>query len=254
MNRIVTLVAPRGAVDFFLKLIFFLMLIGGVNYVRDVVEHGPNNDSFFNNVIEAMYVALPFCVFALALVRHMKTLQDKLVQMATTDLLTNLPNRRAFLSALEKHLPRPGGVLMMIDVDHFKRVNDTFGHAVGDSCLQLIAEHLAGHVGEGDIVARLGGEEFGLLLVGASSLKADRVGAKIADGVDLIVPKTPSGSHKVTLSIGAVVTGACTDTTDLLRRADLALYQAKHQGRARLILADDCQEAPIDAPPLAVAG
>ncbi|MBM4362284.1 MAG: diguanylate cyclase [Deltaproteobacteria bacterium] len=165
---------------------------------------------------------------------------------AASDPLTGLPNRRAFDDAIRRDFARAersGGVLAVVavDVDHFKRVNDTFGHATGDAVLRQVAEVLRGALRTGDFPARIGGEEFVAILPGA-----DAAGAKIvADRVRVALARTqmpgPSGPFSVTASFGvAAVAGKALRAggAAALARADQALYTAKATGRNRVVIAE----------------
>ena len=120
-------------------------------------------------VISGLVISAPVVGLLLAMLRHQSILQDKLAELATTDMLTGLPNRRAFLRAVapEGQFVR-AGLLVLADADHFKKINDTYGHDVGDACLRAIAGVLRLSLSDKDIVARYGGEEFALFYDGAS--------------------------------------------------------------------------------------
>ncbi len=233
MEWIVRLVAPRNTWDVVLKTFLFLLPIGGLNYLRDTLEHGPEASPFYVNLYEATFVGLPFCVFALVLVGHLHRLQLRLIHLASTDLLTQLPNRRAFMAALEARQAKSAGTLLMVDIDHFKRVNDTYGHAVGDACLHAMAQQLRHIVNEDDFVARLGGEEFGVLLQQDAEDVVAHCGAQVAQGVRFALHDRTQVLH-VTTSVGATAISDQIDVNALLRQADHALYQAKAAGRAQL--------------------
>ncbi len=150
-------------------------------------------------------------------------LQKQLVALANTDMLTGLPNRRAFVAqTLERLAEELPGYVLIIDADHFKRINDTYGHAVGDLCLQAIASRLRGVTRPEDVIGRIGGEEFGIY-VRRSQTMLSRLGDAICAEIQVDDPSVTTPLH-LTLSIGAA---ACfgSDSLDLtMRRADLALY------------------------------
>lgn len=164
-----------------------------------------------------------------------------LEKLALTDALTGLANRRAFREALESELARVArhgrpASLLFLDLDHFKAVNDTHGHAVGDEVLEGFSVVLKRACRRGDLAARVGGEEFALLLPATGRAPA----ALVAERVRRVVEFRPLGRAvpvPVTVSIGVVGTedlseGASAD--ELLRRADAALYRAKDEGRNRV--------------------
>ncbi len=167
---------------------------------------------------------------------HVLRLTSQWQSAAMTDPLTGLGNRRQF--DLDLSAMGPGDALMMIDVDHFKRVNDTFGHHVGDEVLQEVARVLQREGRGRDRAYRYGGEEFAVIL---RDVKGDGL-PRVAERVRAAVQDTPlqaNGRH-VTVSIGAVAWAALSPTR-LVQRADDALYAAKTAGRNRAHL---WQEAP----------
>ncbi|MDB5719232.1 MAG: hypothetical protein JWM38_2659 [Sphingomonas bacterium] len=168
---------------------------------------------------------------------------------ALTDDLTRLPNRRAFTRMLEEEIlrTREEGIplsLIAVDIDHFKRVNDSFGHAAGDLVLRRVAEILNRSLRTGAIVARTGGEEFAILLTGADVETACIVGHRAlanvaAERIDLGGDLLGASALplRVTVSLGVAEAGA-DDTPETLKlRADRRLYQAKQEGRNRLVRA-----------------
>lgn len=161
---------------------------------------------------------------------------------ASTDFLTDLPNRMSLFNAMTDALcdgdfERPPA-LLMIDVDHFKRVNDKYGHLSGDRVLRFVADTLKRFCKGGDTAARYGGEEFAILLPntglqGAASL-ANGIRRGIAEA-RLVKSKTNETLDKVTVSIGIAVYQSPEDILDFVGRADRALYAAKQSGRNRVI-------------------
>jgi len=169
--------------------------------------------------------------------------EQRLVKLATTDPLTGMMNRRSFLEAAELELRRstrygrPLSVLM-IDVDHFKSVNDRFGHDVGDRVLIALAQACRRTVREVDLVARLGGEEFAILAPETALANAGLLGERLRAAISALEVPTPTGILRITASIGVASRSA--DPTDsfaeILKRSDLALYEAKGTGRDRVVL------------------
>ena len=164
-------------------------------------------------------------------------MQDNLIALAATDMLTGLNNRRAFYEKVAEIPDGINGVLMIIDPDHFKRVNDTYGHGIGDLCLQQIAKRLIASVRENDIVARIGGEEFAVVMLDADRETAEGIGARLVEGVMLEVAQ--DDTITVTLSVGAMMLAHLKHFDTYMGLADEALYVAKSTGRARIVLASD---------------
>ena len=161
--------------------------------------------------------------------------------LASTDELTGIANRRAFMGQLDREIA--GAVefgwplaVAMFDVDHFKSVNDRYGHAVGDRVLQLIAVRAAAVVRGGDLVGRLGGEEFGILMPGASLEEAALVAERLREAMEM-AREIDETLPAVTISIGIAVREAQRSAAELLAAADAALYAAKGEGRNRVRIA-----------------
>ena len=168
-------------------------------------------------------------------------LQQSLRFAATHDFLTNLLNRSEILAALEREFSRSGreekpAAIILADLDHFKRVNDTLGHAAGDEVLKEVAKRLKVDLRAYDVVGRYGGEEFLVILPGcdlANGMKrADTIRARVAK--DPI--QTPYGSVSITVSMGVTVTSPLLtqSVAETLREADMSLYAAKNGGRNRV--------------------
>ena len=160
-------------------------------------------------------------------------------RLATFDSLTNLPNRAHFLREFERVLTNKVGethALLFVDLDDFKRVNDTLGHAVGDELLRIVADRLRNVVGGGGFVSRLGGDEFVILLQSIGQLsEASAIASRTINIID--IPADISG-HK--LSVGAsigisIVPRDGKEAGEILQKADLALYSAKKKGRGKFV-------------------
>jgi diguanylate cyclase (GGDEF)-like protein len=168
---------------------------------------------------------------------------------ATTDFLTGLLNRRAFLECALRlcacQAERYPVTLLMLDLDHFKSINDRFGHAVGDEVLRLFAQVIRRSTRATDIVGRLGGEEFAIIVAQPMDL-ALRIGERVRRGIEAAGINVAGHNIGATVSIGAATSYDLVSNIDaLIARADHALYRAKGQGRNRLYMAD---EGPVGAP------
>jgi len=159
--------------------------------------------------------------------RHMRAL-------AMTDELTGAPNRRAVLTRLEALLQQDGAPpcsILVIDIDHFKSINDKHGHQVGDETLRLLTVKLRGAVAEPALLGRLGGEEFVVALPNTGLHDAQLFADQIRAQVPLIDLARWLGERRITVSIGVTTSAAADTVSAMLRRADAALYAAKHAGR-----------------------
>ncbi|MCA1908050.1 MAG: diguanylate cyclase [Magnetospirillum sp.] len=177
-----------------------------------------------------------------------KQAEAKLTLLATTDGLTGLLNRRAFMEQATRRLADTTGqpaAVMMIDADHFKRINDTYGHDAGDRVLRHLADILRDCARAPDLVGRLGGEEFAFLLPQAPGDSATRVAEQILERVRAcVVPLEKGDSLTFRVSIGMVSGAPAMGIDEFLSRADKALYQAKSEGRDRVVRLDG-QDTPI---------
>ena len=169
-----------------------------------------------------------------------KRLEDTLRKMAATDGLTGLFNLRHFRQLSLRELDRAKRyrhplVLMMTDLDHFKSINDEFGHDVGDRVLQLMADIAGKNLRDSDIFARLGGDEFAILLPETGLSEARSVAERLREAVEDAILITNTGTLKFTLSVGiAEVDRNAPDLDTLMKHADAALYSAKDKGRNRV--------------------
>jgi len=169
---------------------------------------------------------------------------EQLYRQAHFDPLTALPNRLLFRDRLSQELVsaaegRQRGALLYIDLDHFKKVNDTVGHSAGDQMLQIVAQRLRACVKDGDTVARLAGDEFTMILRGVATADgAQRVAARIIEALQEAV-NIGGRDHYVRASIGITIfPDDGTELDELMRNADLAMYRAKEDGRSRAVFYD----------------
>ncbi|WP_045778940.1 GGDEF domain-containing protein, partial [Methylocucumis oryzae] len=166
---------------------------------------------------------------------------NNLQNIANTDFLTGLNNRRYFRERVEHELLRAQRrntrfSLLMLDIDFFKRVNDNYGHQMGDIVLQKVAQHCQQAVRKVDIVGRFGGEEFVLFLPDSSFANALEIAERLRKGIETsVLAYVDSETIHVTISIGVVNTNQASSSVDkLLDTADKALYEAKRNGRNQI--------------------
>lgn len=163
----------------------------------------------------------------------------RMVQLATVDFLTGLINRHAFFDRTDSARAlamrqRSPIALMMIDIDHFKRINDCYGHATGDEALALFAETARATLREHDIMGRLGGEEFALVMPATDLEGAILAAERLRETVARASLATRGGAYSMTISVGVVVIDPHEHVNAALARADHALYAAKSGGRDRV--------------------
>jgi len=201
----------------------------------------------WNNVIIPLILAPPFFLFLLGKLRELAIANERLLQIASTDGLTSCLSRAAFTTLVDAYLEKFAtteqqkheGALLVLDVDHFKSVNDRFGHDVGDEALKIIVGSIRDTVRDVDLVGRMGGEEFGVFLPGISPVDTATVAQRILKTV-AATNFSPGGiSCPLSVSIGgAIFEGrAPADFATLYKVADRSLYEAKHNGRNRVELA-----------------
>jgi diguanylate cyclase len=212
-----------------------LMSIG----LLDVLGNGINLAGLAAATILPIVLGGPVMFYQALRHQQLRVANARLDILASTDWLTDCLNRRAFTDRSSMILdPSSGhsGTLLIIDADHFKCVNDQFGHEAGDAALQLLATTIRSAVRQGDLVGRLGGEEFGVFLVDAdyetAIIVAERIRARVAG-----IAFTPDGAqHPLSVSIGGATASDRVRFTELFRVADQQLYGAKDSGRNRIEL------------------
>lgn len=186
-----------------------------------------------------------FLFFTLRLMRQLRAAQKEIAKMVVTDELTGLSNRRHFFERLEEEVDRASRYdhplsLIMIDIDHFKRVNDKYGHPVGDVVLAEVARLLAANIRASDVAARYGGEEFAILIPALGAAAASIVAEKLRNIIEVnaIIPEEPELSLTISCGVAdvkAVSNGADGLKAALVRAADESLYKAKEGGRNQVV-------------------
>jgi len=178
--------------------------------------------------------------------RQLKDALERAEHLASTDTLTGLLNRRVLFERLEQEAARSrrhGAPLsaVLIDLDHFKRINDGYGHAAGDAVLRSVGKLIRGAVRASDVAARYGGEEICVLLPQTEPEGARRFAESLRRQIGAIVHEFDGHRLSVTASLGVASTApglATVDPQALLKAADIALYRAKREGRDRVVIAD----------------
>jgi diguanylate cyclase (GGDEF)-like protein len=175
--------------------------------------------------------------------RQLEEANERLAALASTDSLTGVANRRSFDECLQREWARTGRThrslaLIILDLDFFKQYNDQYGHIMGDECLKRVAKTLQVGRRAADLEARIGGEEFSLLLPDTEIEGAMSVAESVrADIQKLQLPhaKSPMGVVTASFGVASTTAGGTETTEELVRAADRALYDAKRQGRNRVV-------------------
>jgi diguanylate cyclase (GGDEF)-like protein len=188
-------------------------------------------------------LAAPAFFFFLKKIRELAVAEAKLKLYASTDSLTAVLNRGAFTAHVDSYLRNARGdeeplhgALLVIDADHFKQVNDRFGHDAGDVALRLIADAIKGLLRGPDLVGRMGGEEFGVFLPGATAEQAESVAERIRQAVSSLEFRPGGEWRSLSVSVGGATFAGRIGFSELYRIADQRLYAAKDHGRNRVSL------------------
>ena len=232
--RVPMAAAAGGLSAFYFGRLVFFLLEG---------QDGPTFVTYFGSEVTTLVTMVMLVVVSFSMAALSTEQQTRALRMvATRDDLTGLLNRKAFMEIAAEHLSDPAvtratGALILADLDHFKAVNDTYGHAAGDAALQAFAASCQDTVRTTDLAGRYGGEEFVLLIPGASADRAERIAdaisQRLADSAHRDGPRMP------TVSYGIATYDAGTPGLDaLIASADAALYEAKSQGRNRSARSD----------------
>lgn len=221
----------------------FLVVFAGIElarvWVAFLLHAEPDAFSHKLEMTSAIAYIVNTSVLPLAFVWMMNArLEANLLRQSILDPLTRVLNRRGLEQSLERELARYGRyggelTVAMLDLDHFKKFNDAYGHAAGDTVLAGVAERVSGLLRKTDVIGRFGGEEFTLLLPNTSADEAAPLLERVREAIRQYSDQLPYEAVHATASIGSTVTRGRRDLTasSLLREADLALYQAKRGGR-----------------------
>jgi diguanylate cyclase (GGDEF)-like protein len=244
--------ARSDAHDGLRAMAILFMLTSLVPLLVTLWNHGASDTTTLQTgVIALSSLITAFVVLAMSSQRTERDLRQsrrKLRVLANIDMLTQVPNRRRFEELARRALQAdaPGSAaLLLVDIDHFKQINDKLGHAAGDRALKLVSRCTLDLLRSHDVAGRHGGDEFVLLLRRSSTQDAMHVAERLVSHL-----QTQANAHALphlTLSFGIVQMRRDESIDDTLQRADLALYEAKRLGRSRAVAADlvDDDEHPV---------
>lgn len=230
-------------------LLLMQALVAGVRFgtaVAGMAGESLMEASWIQSVYITMYSFTVLLLSIAAVLMATDRVHTEFEYLATRDPLTGVLNRRALLDACLAEFTRARGAnarpvaLLMVDLDHFKSINDRFGHQMGDAVLREAVGRMQSALGEAGVLGRYGGEEFVVLLPGATKASALEIATRLKRSIDEPVPAdspvAPVGSFAVSIGVAAN-DGARSGMDDVLAQADAALYQAKALGRDRVIAA-----------------
>lgn len=195
-------------------------------------------DTAFINLV----ITFPICLFIGSSIYENTQLSDELLRLVNRDRLTDAATRDFFFQRLEKN-PAAYGVSLMVDIDHFKAVNDTHGHFAGDAVIKHVSNILQAQVRENDIVCRFGGEEFVIFLRSATREQGENIAERMRQSIQDTPANAGAFEVSVTVSIGGSLKDSLEDINVSIKLADEALYKAKASGRNRAVL--DWLETPL---------
>lgn len=224
-----------GTIGGTLLCIAVALLIDGYDFATGAWRWGSEP---LNNVLIPGVLAPPLLFLLLSQMRQLALAHREVLTAASTDSLTQCLNRRAFMAMVEGYIAsvRGDAALLVIDVDYFKTINDRFGHDKGDEALGLVAQAIKGSVRSTDLVARMGGEEFGVFLPATDLAGARAASESIRERV--AATQIPAGDEllKLSVSVGGVAFASPAAFAELYRAADQLMYAAKGGGRDRTVL------------------
>ncbi|SHE91845.1 GGDEF domain-containing protein [Devosia limi] len=213
--------------------------------------------SILSALILPVLIGMPLFLYLSLRLRGLAISNIKLGLVARTDSLTACLNRGAFAAKVDTILARPNtepsGALLMIDADNFKAINDLFGHDAGDEALTIIARTIRATLRPGDLVGRMGGEEFGVYLPRVDVAEAHAAAERIRASIYQADFAPNGGRHTLSVSIGGTVFARRASFSELFRIADQRLYGAKQAGRNRVTIVDALDHPDINHSDIALA-
>ncbi|MBO9099551.1 MULTISPECIES: GGDEF domain-containing protein [Rhizobium] len=228
-----------GTISITLACVGISVFVDSFNFVNLTDE--AINRSLVVDILLPVCLAGPLLFLLLRKVQQLAISHRELTITASTDSLTAVLNRGAFTLLVESYLARAeeqvtlrSGSLLLIDADHFKAINDTFGHQKGDEALKIISQSIKLCLGPADLVGRVGGEEFGVFLPGAAVTEASKIAERIRSTIRNAQFPAGNDTNPLSVSVGGVTFQRPASYDELFSIADQHLYLAKASGRNRV--------------------
>jgi diguanylate cyclase (GGDEF)-like protein len=227
----------------------FCLLCTALNAIAGYLElsYADYENITFNRILATLVL------YSVSFLLYRNSLSESVLKrLATTDPLTGALNRRHFMELMareQRRAERYNAVfsVLMVDIDHFKRINDTHGHQVGDQAIQAMTQACEKALRPTDLLARYGGEEFIITLTHTDQAGAARVAERLRESVTQIELTTDQGPLKMTISVGVSTFYKRSLLEEVIGRADQALYQAKNSGRNRVCLSPGSENGLVKA-------
>jgi diguanylate cyclase len=205
--------------------------------------------AILSSMLLPLFIAGPLFLYLSLRMRQLSITNRRLGLVARTDSLTSCLNRGAFTARVQTLLEEERtcqGALLIIDADNFKVINDLYGHNAGDEALAILSRSLRAVIRPGDLIGRMGGEEFGVYLPNASEEKVIALAEQMRRAVQLAHFAPGGVHHTLTVSIGGAVFEGKSNFAELFRIADHRLYGAKHAGRNRALIVHTMDDPPVE--------
>ena len=247
MKILLPLLEPRNGCDVVIRLGVTLLLVSVGNLAYSEITNQTLHTTLQGHFLHALFVVGPLVLAFFSAMYQQHKLRRSLAVLSRQDGLTGLNNRRNFIHlANNRRTSCDSGVLLLLDADNFKQINDQFGHQTGDICLQRIASELEQNIRQNDVLGRIGGEEFAIFLCNTTLDQARTIGERLTKPIHFRqTPNSVTADLQITLSVGATLNCPSRSLDTLLAEADQALYQAKADGRARIVMWHDLQASTL---------
>jgi diguanylate cyclase (GGDEF)-like protein len=230
-----------------------LLTLAGIVVGNPYLENPYSPNAMATASMAIIYMGFAFHAYVDRSISYFKRMRDYNVQlqdMASHDPLTGVMNARAYYMSCDQLIrsamrAQQSFAVLFVDLDHFKNINDTYGHAAGDEVLRVVARTLSNNVRRSDVLGRIGGEEFSVFLPDTDLHGAHRLAEHVRVAIEACQPEVDGVRLKITASIGvAVRTSAQQSMQAIQQHADEAMYQAKRAGRNRVSIFDDRSDRP----------